>query len=278
MRRALLPVLLALSLAACGGDSLSFDAAASAASTTKAKTAKVAFDTTIAGSGTTVSMKGEGVVDFQRRSAKMTFDVGDLLRSSGAPAARDEKWTILTQGLVVYINAPSLSKQLAGAKPWLKLDVAALAKKANVNLEQFRQLTQNDPSQILDFLRAVSGKVEKVGGEDIRGTATTHYRADVDLDRVPDQAAPKLRATFRKSIDALKRQLGTDKIPIDVWVDAANRVRRFQEHLPVAAAGGGGKVDFGIDFFDFGTPVTVRPPPAAQVQDIGALIAGSSGG
>lgn len=277
MRRTLLPVLLTLALAACGGDSLSFDPAASAAQTKDAKTAKVSFDTKISGSGQAVSMNGEGEVDFQNRSSRMTFDVGDLLRASGAPAAQDEKWTIVTQGLVLYINAPSFAAKFPGGKPWLKLDIAALAKAANVDLGQFRQLTQNDPSQMLDYLRAVSGKIEKVGIEDIRGTSTTHYRASVDLDRIPDQAAAELRETFRKSIGALKQQLGTDKIPVDVWVDVSNRVRRFQEHLAVAG-GSGGQVDFAVDFFDFGAPVTIETPPESQVRDVGDLIPGSSGG
>ncbi len=274
MRRILFVVVAALAAAGCGGGgggSLSFDPAASAASTSNAKSAKVAFDTSIEGSGQTLHMTGSGTVDFQNQAATMIFDVGDLLRGSGLPASPGEKWTILTEGLVLYMHAPTLAQQLPGGKQWLKLDVEAVAKSRNVNLGQFRQLTQSDPSQMLTYLRATSGKIEKVGSEDIRGVATTHYRAHVDLDKVADQAPPKLRKTFRTSIQSLERGLGSHTLPVDVWIDGDNLVRRLQEHLSVA---GSGKVDFSVDFYDFGTSVSITPPPASETLDLGKVLGG----
>ena len=272
MRRAVLLLLAAFAVAGCGGgSSLSFDPVASAATTSDAGSAKVAFDTTIDVGGNNARMTGDGKVDFRDRAASMRFDVGDLLRGSGLPATANEQWTIITQGLVVYMNAPTLSRQLPGGKPWLKLDVEKLAKSQNVNLGQFRQLTQNDPTQVLDYLRAASGKIEKVGTEDVRGVSTTHYRATVDLDKVADQAPANLRKTFRASIRSLKQGLGRDKIPVDVWVDDQDLVRRLAEHLTIA---GGGKIDFAVDFYDFGTPVSVSPPPASQTLDLATVLGG----
>jgi predicted small lipoprotein YifL len=274
VRRALLLVVAALAVAGCGGGGkLSFDPAASAASTADAKSAKVAFDTSLTGGGSTLHMTGSGKVDFRKQSASMTFDVGELLRGSGLPASRGEKWTIVTQGLVLYMHAPTLAQQLPAAKQWLKLDIEAVAKSHDVDLGQFRQLTQSDPTQMLGYLRAASGKIEKVGGEDVRGVQTTHYRAHVDLDRVADQAPPKLRKTFRTSIRSLEQGLGTHMIPVDVWVDGNDLVRRLAEHLPVA---GGGKIDFSVDFYDFGTAVSIMPPPASETLDLGKVL-GASG-
>jgi hypothetical protein len=273
VRRAL-PLLVAaaaLIVAGCGGDTLAFDPAASAATTVNAKSAKVAFDTEVLGGGQTLHMTGDGTVDFQNQAASMTFDVGDLLRGSGLPASANERWTIVTQGLVLYMNAPALAQQLPGGKQWLRLDVEAVAKSRNVDLGQFRQLTQSDPTQMLAYLRAASGKIKKVGEEPIRGVDTTHYSAEVDLDRVADQAPANLRKSFRASIQSLERGLGTHKIPVDVWVDADGLVRRLEEHLPVA---GNGKIDFAVDFYDFGTPVSITPPPAAQTLDLGTVLGG----
>jgi hypothetical protein len=262
-----------LAVAGCGGggDAASFDPVASAATTVKTKSAKLLFATSVTGGGRTLHMNGLGTVDFANQEASMTFDVGDLLRGSGLPASPGEQWTILTQGLVMYMHAPTLSQQLPGGKQWLKVDVEALAKSRNVDLGQFRQLTQNDPTQMLAYLRAISGDVEKVGTEDVRGVETTHYRAKVDLDKVADQAPANLRKTYRASIDSLKKGLGTDTIPVDVWVDGDNLVRRLAEHLPVA---GGGKIDFSVDFYDFGAPVSISPPPAAQTLDLGKVLGG----
>jgi hypothetical protein len=273
VKRAVVLVAVALAVAGCGGggSALSFDPAASAATTAQAKSAKVAFDTSVAGDGQTLHMTGLGEVDFQNHAASMTFDVGDLLRGSGLPASANERWTILTQGLVLYMHAPTLAQQLPGGKQWLKLDVEAVAKSRKVDLGQFRQLTQSDPTQMLAYLRAASGKIEKVGAEKVRGVDTTHYRAEVDLDRVADQAPASLRKAFRASIQSLERGLGTHTIPVDVWVDGDDLVRRLEEHLPVS---GNGKIDFAIDFYDFGTPVSITPPPAAQTLDLGKVLGG----
>jgi hypothetical protein len=270
--RVILLIVAALVVAGCGGgSSLSFDPAASAASTAKAGSANLAFDTTIETGGNKLHMTGDGKADFRNREAAMTFDVGDLLRGSGLPASAHERWTILTQGLVLYMHAPALAQQLPGAKQWLKLDVEAVAKSRKVDLGQFRQLTQSDPTQMLAYLRAASGKIERVGTDQVRGVQTTHYRAEVDLDKVADQAPANLREGFRTSIQSLERGLGTHTIPVDVWVDKDDLVRRLEEHLPVTS---GGKVDFAVDFYDFGTPVSITPPPAGQTLDLGALLGG----
>jgi hypothetical protein len=273
VRRAILLIAATLAVAGCGGGggSASFDPVASAATTVKAKSAKLLFATSITGAGRTLHMNGLGTVDFQGQAASMTFDVGDLLRGSGLPASAGEQWTIVTQGLVMYMHAPTLAQQLPGGKEWLKVDVQALAKSHNVDLGQFRQLTQNDPTQMLAYLRAISGKVDKIGTEDVRGVETTHYRAKVDLDKVAAQAPANLRKTFRASIQSLKQGLGTDTIPVDVWVDGDNLVRRLAEHLPVA---GGGKIDFSVDFYDFGAPVSISPPPASETLDLGQVLGG----
>jgi hypothetical protein len=262
---------LAVVLAGCGGDAVSFDPAASAATTVDAKSAKLAFDTSIEGGGQTLHMTGSGAADLENRRARMIFDVGDLLSGSGLPASPNEQWTILSDGFVVYMNAPTLARQLPGAKEWLKLDVAKLAKTRNIDVGQFRQLTQNDPTQMLEYLRATSGKIDEVGEEDVRGVPTTHYRAKVDLDKVAEQAPPKLRKAFRASIQSLKRGIASGEIPVDVWVDEQNRVRRLQEHLTVA---GGGRIAFSVDFFDFGTPVSVSAPPPADTLDLAQVLGG----
>lgn len=271
-RAALLLVTAALAVAGCGsGSTLSFDPAASAATTADAGSAKVAFDTTVTAEGQNLHMTGDGAVDFDKRAATMTFDVGDVLRGSGLPASPGERWTVLTNGLIVYMRAPTLSRQLPGGKEWLELDIERLAKSRHVNLAQLQPLTQSDPTQMLDYLKAVSGKIEKVGSEDVRGVATTHYRATVDLDKVADQAPANARKAFRTSIASLERGLGTHEIPVDVWVDSQNLVRRLSEHLTIAT---GGKVDFTVDFFDFGAPVSVTTPPASETMDLGQVLGG----
>jgi hypothetical protein len=154
----------------------------------------------------------------------------------------------------------------------MKIDLKSIGKAAGVDLKQLMQANQNNPADLLKALKGV-GTSHLVGTENIRGTATSHYRAEIDLnkaaDRIPDRAAA----------DALKRlvdQSGTSGFPIDVWVDRVGRVRREQVRYSAAGAG----MDMTVEFTRFGVPVDTTPPPADQVMDAGALLqaAGATNG
>ena len=74
------------------------------------------------------------------------------------------------------------------SKPWLKVNLAQAASAAGI--PGLSSLASNpastDPSQLLQYLRAVSGTVTKVGSESVNVVQTTRYHAQIDLDRVPD--------------------------------------------------------------------------------------------
>jgi hypothetical protein len=176
-------------------------------------------------------------------------------------------------GDTFYMRLPaSMAQRLPGGKPWMKIDLDAIGKAAGVNLEQMMQANQSNPGDMLQALKAV-GSSRVVGRENIRGAATTHYRADIDLskaaERIPDKA----------TVDALKQDFaasGLDSIPIDVWVDDSKRVRREQFEMSAA----GFSMDMTIEFTRFGVAVDTTPPPADQVMDAGALLraAGATNG
>ncbi len=273
---------LAVGLAGCGGGgggTLSFDPKASAARTQDAGSAKVAFDTSAVFGGQSLDFDGTGVVDFQRQRAQMTFDVGDLAAAFGQGASGGGgQMRVVSTGLVVYMSAPFLRQVLPQGKTWMKLDLEALSRARGINLGSFRQLSQNDPSQILSFLRGTSGEVKKVGGVRVRGVDTTHYRARVDLDRVASQAPESARPAIRESIRSLKQSLRSDKIPVDVWIDAKGLVRRMKERLEVTQNGMTGRIAFTMDLFAFGTPVQVEVPPPADVVDVAQFLQAQQGG
>ena len=69
--------------------------------------------------------------------------------------------------------------------------------------------------------------------------------------------------------------------PVDVWIDAQDRVRRMhlvQEFSPAAPAGNApatslpSSVELTMELFDFGTAVSVQPPPPDHLIDISDLI------
>ena len=73
-------------------------------------------------------------------------------------------------------------------------------------------------------------------------------------------------------IQQLEKELGAHTLPLDLWLDDQNRVRREQVNVPTNVNGSKGQVGVTIDFFDFGTPVHVDAPPKSQTTDFAELM------
>lgn len=289
MRRAL-PLALLVStlvvlLAACGGgdgngaegaNGVSESAApqervaAAAQATTDAGTSKLSFSASVSvpaqGRSEEARLTGEGEFDYETRRGRLTYDLGDLLQADGQ-AGPDGEAEVVFDRMILYLRFPSLAGNLPEGREWIRLDLGKLGEMQGIDLAQLSQLNQ-DPSQLLDYLRATSSEIEEVGEEDVRGAPTTHYRARIDLDKVPEQAPEDARAAVRASVDVLKQRLGSSTLPVDVWLDGEGRVRRFRQ----AILAEGSDVELTIELFDFGTDVDVAPPPENKTVDLAELL------
>lgn len=293
----LVPVLAALALAACGGggngggdgaavptggDSADSVLAAAATNASGAGSSKVAFTITVQvpQQEGPITLSGDGAFDYETQQGELTYDFGDLFAASGQslPGA-DEPIEIILDGTVVYMKFGLLSSVLPGAKPWIKFDVESLASQEGIDLSQFESINQGDPSQILEYLRA-AGSVEEVGTEEVRGVETTRYKGVIDLDQAVELAPADVRDQVRQSIDQLKEQTGLTELPVEVWVDGDGLPARIQYSFEgsIAAAATGTDTEgfttiFTMELYDWGTEVTVEPPPASEVTDISELTA-----
>jgi hypothetical protein len=234
--------------------------AEAANATTAAGSAEFGLAGHVTAAGQTIQLNGSGAVDMRNQRMRMSM-------SFPVPALGSLQTEALFDGSTLYMKLPdALAQRIPLGKPWMKIDVAALAKSSGLHLNQLSSPSQGNPADFLRALKAV-GSSRKVGGENIGGVPTTHYSATIDpkkaLDQIPD----------KQSAGALKQMLGTSglgSIPIDVWVDRAGRVRR--ESMKFDAAGT--SMDMTISFTRFGVPVDTTPPPADQVMDAGALLGG----
>jgi hypothetical protein len=131
-----------------------------------------------------------------------------------------------------------------------------------------------DPGDLLKSLTGMAGSVKKAGTATIRGVTVTEYQVNID----PAKAAARLPSSQRASFRQFAATLGSGAIPVDVWVDSQNLVRRIQVslHLPDSGAPSGARLTESTDFYDFGVPVRVAAPPASQVASM-SQIAGSTG-
>ena len=214
-------------------------------------------------------MSGDGVIDSKRRVGHMTMRFGGLV--PGGEAMTQE---MIFDQFTIYMRSELFGAGLESGKKWLKFDLAKVGKDLGIDLAQLGQVGQ-DPSQSMQMLKAVGGDVKKVGEEKVRGVDTTHYSAKVDFEKYPAAVPASDRAAVKKSIDNLIKLTGQRTVPVDVWVDDDKVVRRFGQTIKTKLPGAGSmQMKMIMDFYDFGTKVDVKKPPADQVQDISELAAG----
>jgi hypothetical protein len=249
------------------------------------------FDLTAPGAPGPFDFSGEGAFDPKAERATMTVDfsslaqllggltggLGGLTPGQGAPDFSDpEAWKIdlIVDGKTAYMRFPAFASELPEGKTWVKLDTKdGLKTTQGLGLSGLDDFTNGDPRELLDVLESVSGEVETVGTEELRGTPTTHYRATVDLTEL-DRFTPKSGGQdLGDMIDKALEQTGLSEMPFDVWLDDEGLIRKVAANLSIEPPGQSEKAEAGLSFelFDYGLEVDVTPPPADQVADASVL-------
>jgi hypothetical protein len=263
-----------IALAACGsGGTVSADPVANAATKT-AKVASYHVTTTtrmrLPNASKDLTFTGDGVFDPKARRGRMSLDLSQLSQlqgPQGSPYSFGYAQFVLN-GTDMYMRIPLLRQLNPVLKPWIKIDLAQGGKAQGVDFSSFLQFGQGgDPTQTLQFLRA-TGRLQKVGAEDVRGVATTRYKGEIKLKNVPGAAPAKLRPGLRKAVERLIQLTGKTTIPVEVWVDKQGYVRRetYTEELKIQ--GRKTKVTDSMELYDFGGPVIAPLPPASDVTDL----------
>jgi hypothetical protein len=182
----------------------------------------------------------------------------------------------LIDGTTIYVKLPTaLTSKLPtlASKPWIKIDIAKAGATAGIPGlgSLINNPTSSDPSQLLQYLRA-AGTVTQVGTETINGVSTTHYRASIDLDKVSAALPAASRAGAQQAIAGLEKLSNLHQIPVGVWVDGQNLVRRirlsFHESLPT---GQSVSTEITVDITGYGPQPAPVIPPASQVTDASGL-------
>jgi hypothetical protein len=260
----------ATALVGCGGDTLSFDPVASAATkTATSQSARVEFTATMNMDGVGgMTFSGSGVFDGRSRSGELNMRLQLPPDAQVQLGGIDPTMRMIMDGhagLVMYMRSP-LFARVAGDR-WIKVDMAMLAKKEGVDLNALMNANQADPSQTLDMLKA-SADAHPIGYDRVRGVFTTHYRLNIDLARLA-----KENENLRKMVDTVREMTGTTSYPAEAWIDDAGRVRRMKIDMSFnSPAGGALTMSMTEELFAFGTKVDIRPPAASQVLDASSLV------
>lgn len=265
---------LTLVLAGCGDDGAdAFEVlAAATAATAETGTARTSVRLDTEGIlGVDAGGEMEGVLDFEQDRTELTIDLGRALGGLGL----DGTMVMRAIGTDLFLQSSLFRGNVAGvdAGTWLRVDVGAAAEGQGLDLESLGGLGpagNGDPRQGLAVLNGVvEDGIDEVGDDEVRGVATTHYRARIDLgraaERIGDFANPE-------AFDHFVEMLGDDTVRVDVWVDGDDLVRRIRIPVRLPDGAGGGEVTFSAEYYDFGADIEVPTPDPADVRDLQDIV------
>jgi hypothetical protein len=236
----------------------------------------------------------EGQVDRPSEAFHVVLDASSLveamersgLGSDGGGMLGDGHMEFMETGGRVYLRMPMMAGMLGVTTPWL----SAPAGMANL-MQGFDLARMLDAGELLAFFETAA-EFEVVGSEQVRGAATVHYRAVVDLAASPGETLTwVVRSGTTQDLEP---------VPVDVWIDADARIRRLSlaVQLPSTPASvvsmddagnveshetqmGGGRQTYTLEFFALNEPVAIVPPDASEVtrwEDLGGLLDGGAPG
>jgi hypothetical protein len=242
-------------LAAGCGTKAQPDNLAAAVTRTADQTARIAATTTMQMQSMSVSYTETGVFDFvhSRGIVSMQNPVG-MTEIFIPPTA--------------YVKLPGGSGTLPDGKTWVAVNAGT---SDGLDGSLFGPFGGTDPGDLLASLTAISASVTSLGPATIRGVQVTGFRVDID----PAKAAARIPRWERAGFLQFTSSLGPGPIPVDVWVDSQNLVRRVKLSLHLAggqSAPASTQMVEVTDFYDFGVPVRVSPPPASQIASMSQFI------
>jgi hypothetical protein len=255
-------LLASLTLAACsGGDAVALDPVAHAADRTSAAgSSRMLMEVSLGLRGERFYLTAEGAMDYTRRRGWLLMDFSQLA-ALNPDAPNLPRMKMLFEDTTIWMRVPPALTGSTSRKPWAQMSLGSSA-------DAFGGMQQPDPAQMLDALRGIFGSVKEVGKTRVHGVETTHYSADVSLDKALAQTPRPQREAAK---GALKMFGGMAELPVDVYIDDVGRVRRMEMEYELQSAGMAFESEVKLELFDFGTPVTFERPPASQVVELSSL-------
>ncbi len=292
---AALVVLAAVLAAGCGGTTgavpelSSFTNVAQTSAAADSASFSLEANVSVPGIDKQLAFSAEGAFDTPAKRSQMSVDlssVAELMKSFGSSlggtvtgdlgSPEDWKLEVIQDGDIAYVHFPLLAKQLPGGKTWLKGDAKTLSSADAGQLKQFGSLAGTDPRDVFGLLKAVSGSIEAVGTDEIRGVETSHYKATIDTAKleklVPAGAARDASAaSTRAPAGRARRDPARD---LDRRRPASPQARRSIVDAEAAVGTprrSAVKASLVVELYDYGKALELELPPADQVADAATL-------
>jgi hypothetical protein len=215
------------------------------------------------------AITGSGYAGQGGHAVKMSMNFSGIPGATGLPAGGHGVEAVFLYP-TVYMRLPFLADKLPEGKSWLKIDMSKVVKATGgTAVPQALDIGQVDPTQFLEYLKASSGNIQRLGSEQLYGVATTHYQAKLQLPAVLKQLPAQSRAAARP----LLQHIGNaGAIPIGVWIDGKGRVRKIQMSLSISGPTASGAATVTVGYTSYGPVPPVSPPAEGEVIDLTSLL------
>jgi hypothetical protein len=160
-------------------------------------------------------------------------------------------------GTVMYVRSSQFGS-LPEGREWMGLDLS-FGEGLDTPLP-----ADVDAKGELELLEAATGKVQKLGREDVRGVPTIRYRGTVGV----SEQVERLREAGAEGLASYTEEKGSP-LQVEAWIDDGGLVRRMAlvKSTPAEEGKGFTTFDMRMDFFDFGADPEIKVPESSEVFD-----------
>jgi hypothetical protein len=223
-----------------------------------------------------LSGHGSGAFDTRAHSGAMSM-VMNIPTEAGS--TESIKINEVLSGQTIYMQLPASLESTLGAlgKKWIAIDPSKVT-----GIPGLSSLASNpassDPGEMLQYLKAASSGVTKEGSHVVDGFSTTEYHADLQMSKIPNAVPANERSDAQAAMAQIQKLTHISQMPVSVWIDKHQLVRRMAINLTISAEGQTINEDIAIDLPEYGPQRAPAIPPASQVAPANSLNSSSASG
>ena len=221
------------------------------ATTEQSKTADVALSMSLAAGGPSVTIAGNGDSDLANNATNLT-----LAFSAGGQALTERA---VIDGTTAYYNIGPLVGAIVPGKSWVSMDVGKSSSSSS-GIGTGGIFT--DPSTLIAVIGAPGTALHALGPTVVNGSRLQQYSVHLGPAGIKKAIASDI---LPGNLRAEMSMIHFSQLDYVVGVNGTNHVAQIRTTGAYSAAGEHFTVTGTMDMSDFGTPVTVVPPPAGAV-------------
>ncbi len=243
-----------------GGKSAEAAVIKSVNSTLADRTAHVSLNMAVQSPSSSVTGTGSGDIDFNQNALQLQLSV--------AAAGQSVQMQLLYDGGSVYEALPGIG-QLAPGKSWISVDLSSLEGPAAAQGPGALGTGAN-PAATLRLLTQQGNTVVGLGPSTVDGVAVQGYSVSISPATIKAQLAS---ANVPSWLKAALSGVDIEGITNKVYIDNSGLLRRYSMELTETVPPNGTiTIDESLDFSDYGTSVSVTPPPPDQVLSLNQFL------